>query len=264
MKSIIQVRNLNVSLKKQNKEIIHNISFDVPKGKVLGIIGESGSGKTMTCRSMMHLLDQSIFNTSGEIIYQGRNILSLSDKEMQRIRGKEIAMIMQNPMTAFNPVTKLGSQLIETIKKHRKIMTAQAKEEIKSYLKRFHFDDTNRILKSYPSELSGGMLQRIMIALTLMLEPKLIIADESTTALDALTQALVLEKFEEFKNTDITLVVITHDFGVLAKLADEVIVLKDGNIVEKGTIYDIYNNPKQDYTKELLTACALKKEGAIC
>ena len=168
-------------------------------------------------------------------------------------------MIMQNPMTAFDPVTRIGSQMVETLRVHQQVSKEQAAAAITQELTNLGLDGIPRILNSYPHELSGGMLQRIMIALALLLSPELIIADEATTALDVHTQAVILEEFAAIRKAGISMIVVTHNFGVLAKLADDVVVLYDGSVVEHGSVYQIFDTPTQPYTRELLKASNLKR-----
>lgn len=260
MKPLLEVNNLSISLKKQGIPIVEGVSFQVKKGQILGMIGESGSGKSMTCRGILGLLDTHRFSLSGTASFQGQNLFQLTPKEMQMLRGEKITMVMQNPMTAFDPVCKVGRQMLETLHSHRKLSKVSAMKSIKAELERLGLADTQRIMDSYPYELSGGMLQRIMIALALLLSPELIIADEATTALDVRTQGAILEEFSNIREAGITMIIVTHNFGILAKLADEVVVLKDGGIVERGDVFEIFDKPTQGYTKKLLQASNLRKE----
>ena len=249
MEPLLTVNHLSVRLKKKGTSLVNDVSFQANSGQILGIIGESGSGKSMTCRALMGLLDPSRFLISGEA----------PSKKLRPLRGNHIAMIMQNPMTAFDPVTRIGSQMVETLRAHQQSSKEQAIASITQELAKLGLDDVPRILNSYPHELSGGMLQRIMIALALLLSPELIIADEATTALDVHTQAVILEEFTAIRNAGISMIVVTHNFGVLAKLADDVVVLHDGSVVEHGSVYQIFDKPTQPYTQELLQASNLKR-----
>lgn len=260
MEPLLHVRNLSVHLKKKGTPLVSDVSFDVGAGKIIGIIGESGSGKSMTCRALMRLLDSDRYAVSGRAEFQGRDLFQASQRELRRLRGKHIALIMQNPMTAFDPVTRIGDQMIETVRNHHRVSKDQAIEQISDELKRLDMGDVPRILGSYPHELSGGMLQRIMIALALLLSPELIIADEATTALDVHTQSIILNQFSAIRHAGISMIVVTHNFGVLAKLADDVIVLRNGIVVERGSVYQIFDAPAQSYTRELLQASNLKRE----
>ena len=258
MELLLKVKNFSVCLKNQKTPLVCEVNFQVQKGQILGIIGESGSGKSMTCRALMGLLDPRRFIVGGEAIFQGQDLLQLSPKKLRMLRGKHIAMIMQNPMTAFDPVTRIGKQMVETLQIHQSLSKTESIQRITEELKRLGLFDTSRILNSYPYELSGGMLQRIMIALALLLSPDLIIADEATTALDVHTQAMILDEFQSIRKAGIAMIVVTHNFGVLAKLADEVVVLRNGKVIEYGSVYEIFDNPVQEYTKELLQASNLR------
>ncbi len=260
MEALLEVKNLSILLKKQRTPIVDGVSFQVDKGQILGVIGESGSGKSMTCRAILGLIDSHRFSVSGTAVFHGNNLLQIPSQALQRLRGQKIAMIMQNPMTAFDPVYKVGAQMLETLRTHLHVSHREALLKIETELKRLGLTDARRIMNSFPYELSGGMLQRIMIALALLLSPELIIADEATTALDVRTQAAILDKFQKIRNAGIAMIVVTHNFGVLAKLADHVVVLKDGAIVERGTVYQIFDAPAQEYTRELLQASNLRKE----
>ena len=263
MEPLLTVNHLSVRLKKKGTLLVNDVSFQANSGQILGIIGESGSGKSMTCRALMGLLDPSRFLISGDAIFKGQDLFKLPSKKLRLLRGNHIAMIMQNPMTAFDPVTRIGSQMVETLRAHQQISKEQAVTSITQELAKLGLGDVPRILNSYPHELSGGMLQRIMIALALLLSPELIIADEATTALDVHTQAVILEEFTAISNAGISMIVVTHNFGVLAKLADDVVVLHDGSVVEHGSVYQIFDKPTQPYTQELLQASNLKR-GCFC
>lgn len=259
MEPLLTVNHLSVRLKKKGISLVNDVSFQVNSGQVLGIIGESGSGKSMTCRALMGLLDPSRFLISGEALFKGQDLFKLPSKNLRLLRGNHIAMIMQNPMTAFDPVTRIGNQMVETLRAHQQISKEQAMTSFMQELAKLGLGDIPRILNSYPHELSGGMLQRIMIALALLPSPELIIADEATTALDVHTQAVILKEFAAIRNTGISMIVVTHNFGVLAKLADDVVVLHDGSVVERGSVYQIFDRPTQPYTQELLQASNLKR-----
>lgn len=258
MDSLLKVRNLNIIHKKTKQKIVNNISFNLKKGEILGIIGESGSGKTLTCRCILNLLNRKDFDINGEILFQNNNLISLTERELNLIRGEKIALIMQNPMIAFDPMTRIGKQMIESIKIHRNIPKSEIISMLDEKLVEFEMTDVKRIFHSFPSQLSGGMLQRLMIIIALSLSPDIIIADEATTALDMKTQSTVLDVFRKIKAMGISLIVVTHDFGVIAKLADNVIVMKDGNFIENGNVFDIFDTPKNNYTKELLLSSLLK------
>lgn len=253
MRKVLEIKNLSLWVKKSGIQILKNISFGIERGEVVGIIGESGSGKSMTCMAILQLLNKRIFNINGNVIFNNLDLMKMG-KERLKIIGKDISLVMQNPMTAFNPTLRIGTQITETVRTHNKMSGRQAYKMGIEALEQIHLDRTKEIMHSYPHMLSGGMLQRIMLAITLMLEPKIVIADEATTALDVNTQAMVLEHFSQMKQSNISLIVVTHDFGVIAKLADYVIVMKDGEIVEQANVFDIFDKPKHEYTKQLLDA----------
>lgn len=251
---ILEVKNLKVDFI-QNKNItpiIKGVSFNVKENMCLGILGESGSGKSMTCKALMGLLDKN-FSIKGEVLFKGKKILSMNEDEKRQIRGKSICMILQNPMTAFNPLYTIGNQVFETFREHIKISKRDAEAlAIKSFEK-MNLQNPSEILKKYPHELSGGMLQRIMIGLTIALEPDLIIADEPTTAIDCLNQVEVIKEFKRMREIFKTsMIFITHDLSVLAQLANEIIVMENGSIIESGSKEEIIYYSKEEHTKYLI------------
>lgn len=260
---VLVVKDLMIKLN-DGSIIVNNSSFDVYRGRVLGIIGESGSGKTLTCKAILKLLPKRIFETTGEVIFQGNNILNISEKKARNLRGKDISIIMQNPMTAFNPAFKIGDQIIETIRVHKKVSKKEAFLIGIEELKKMNLGNVKELMNSYPHALSGGMLQRIMIAISLMLKPSIIIADEATTALDVKTQAIILSEFKKMKAFNIGMIIVSHDFGVIAQMADDVIVMKDGNIIESGSVHDVFYMPQEEYTKKLLDSRLLNKRVSRC
>lgn len=255
--TLLEVRNLTVRLRKTKETLVKGIGFSMEKGQTLGIIGESGSGKTMTSKALLRLLNPKVFETSGEVLYCGRNLLALREDEFRPLRGKEMSMIMQNPMTAFAPMTRIGRQITDTLSAHLAIGRKEACERALQTLQDVNLRQAEKIIRSYPHELSGGMLQRAMIALALMLKPKLIIADEATSSVDAISEEMILEEFAKIKAQGISLLIVTHDFGVAAALADHILVMKDGCIVEQGTARSIFYAPRHEYTKELMVASVL-------
>lgn len=251
---ILEVKNLNVNFKKRNDTlpIIKDVSFNLKENTCLGILGESGSGKSVTCKAIMGLLDKN-FEVDGIIKFKKMDILGMKDRDKKNIRGKSICMIMQNPMTAFNPLFTIEDQIIETFREHIDISKEEAMKLSIESLKKMNLNNGEEILSKYPHELSGGMLQRIMIAITIGLEPDLIIADEPTTAIDCINQVEVIKEFKRMKEIlNTSMIFITHDLGVLAQVADEVVVMHDGSIVERGSINKIINNPKENHTKYLI------------
>jgi nickel transport system ATP-binding protein len=263
MKELLKVSNLCVGLKGQTCPIVKNISFALQEGSALAVVGESGSGKTMTCKSVMQLLNPKTFEVSGRIRYRNTDILTMDEKGIRALCGSKIAMIVQNPMTAFDPTTKIGAQVVETLMVHRRIRKRDAYASGILALEKMNLPRCEQLMNSYPYTLSGGMLQRIIIALSMINEPEIIIADEATTALDVKNQNMVLKELEKMKGRGIALLLVTHDFGVAAKLADDVIVMREGEIIERGTVYDIFESPREDYTKELLKASILTRGNCI-
>ena len=249
---LLEVKNLSVKIKKSGKEIVKNISFNMEENTCLGILGESGSGKSMTCKSILGILKENL-EASGEIIFDGRNLLTLKKEESRDIRGKEICMILQNPMTSFDPLYTIGNQLLETFLEHLNINRDEAYKLAVESLEKMRLKDIEEVLKKYPHELSGGMLQRIMIAVAIALKPKLIIADEPTTAIDSLNQKDIIDEFIILKKElNVSLLFVTHDLGVLTNLADNLIVMQNGEIVEKGTTKEIMTNAKHEHTRFLI------------
>ncbi|MFC7688042.1 ABC transporter ATP-binding protein [Ureibacillus sp. GCM10028918] len=256
--TLLEVKDLQVSFIGDEKEFeaVKGISFHVEKGETLGIVGESGSGKSVTARSIMRLLPSPpSFLKSGEINFQGKNLVEQSEKEMESVRGQHISMIFQDPMTSLNPTIRIGEQIAESLKKHQQVSKDEAYKKTVELLELVGIQNSKKRYSQYPHEFSGGMRQRAMIAMALACNPSLLIADEPTTALDVTIQAQILtlmKKMQEKLNTSIIL--ITHDLGVVAGMCDRVIVMKEGEIVEEGTTEEIFNNPKHAYTKRLLNA----------
>lgn len=250
--SILKVKNLNIVDIKTGRVIVKNASFSVQQHACLGIVGESGSGKSITVREILGVNPRWI-QSAGEIIFEGRNLLDDSDKLRKSVRGKKISMILQDAMTAFNPIEKIGLQMRQTFMQLLKASKKEAEQMSLAGLKKMNFADPQKVYKSYPHELSGGMLQRCMIAIALVLQPSIIIADEPTTALDSINQLEVVKQFQYLKElSGTTLILISHDLGVVQRLADNVIVMKDGEIVEAGTAAAVFNEPKHPYTQYLV------------
>ncbi len=244
---ILSVKNLSVSNKE--KIIIENISFDLKKNSCLGILGESGSGKSITCKAIMGLLDDN-FKVNGEIQFNGDK---LENSNSKNIIGKEICMIIQNPMTAFNPLFNIENQLVETILTHKNTSKVDAINIILDSFEKMNLRDGNSLLKKFPHELSGGMLQRIMIALTISLEPSIIIADEPTTAIDVVNQIEIIKELKKIRNIlKSSIIFVSHDLSILNQISDEIIVMNQGKIIEKGLFKDIMSNPREISTKELI------------
>lgn len=242
---ILNVKNLSVSHK--SHEIIKNINFSLKNNSCLGILGESGSGKSITCKAIMGLLDES-FKIEGEVYYKGEK-LSFPNK----LAGKDICMVIQNPMTAFNPLFTIENQVIETLSTHKNMEKVEALELVLESFEKMNLQNGYKILKKYPHELSGGMLQRIMIALTISLKPSIIIADEPTTAIDVVSQVEVIKELKKIRELlETSIIFISHDLSILSKISDEIMVMHRGNIIEKGLTRDIISRPQENQTRELI------------
>ena len=235
---------------------VHDVSFDVRRGETLGLVGESGCGKSVTALSILRLIPaRSGRIECGSVMYEGRNLLDLDEEEMRAIRGGEIAMIFQEPMTALNPVLTVGQQIVETILLHQRMTPAQARERAIEMLHMVHISEPQRQVDNYPHQLSGGMRQRAMIAMAVSCNPKLLIADEPTTALDVTIQAQILELMQELQSLlGTSIIMITHDLGVIAETATRVAVMYAGRKVEEADVTDLFDNPRHPYTQGLLKA----------
>ena len=253
---VLDVKQLQTTFFSSDGEIpaVDQISFSVNKGEILGIVGESGCGKSVTSLSIMKLIPQPPGKiTNGEIWLNGENLVQASEKRMREIRGNEVAMIFQEPMTSLNPLFTIGNQLIEGIRIHKKMSKKEARIEAIQMLKLVGLPRAEQIIDEYPHQLSGGMRQRVMIAMALSCHPRLLIADEPTTALDVTIQAQILALMKDLnEKLDTAIVMITHDLGVVADLCQRVIVMYAGKIVEEAEVRDIFKNPKHPYTMGLL------------
>ena len=258
MKKILQVKDVHVSFKTFGGEVkaVRGVTFDLFKGETLAIVGESGCGKSVTSQSIMGLIPEHSGRIhNGSIIFNGRDLAKLSDKEMRSIRGVDISMIFQDPMTALNPTLTIGTQLCEGIIHHKGISKQAARLKALDMLRLVGIPSPETRLKQYPHEFSGGMRQRIVIAMALICEPKVLIADEPTTALDVTIQAQILDLFKEIQQkTGVSIILITHDLGVVASVADRVAVMYGGKIVEEGDRRDIFYRPQHPYTQGLLNS----------
>ena len=255
---LLEVKDLSVTFFGKGEseiKILEDISFSLEEGRILGIVGESGSGKSVTALSLLGLHSSPpLKSISGKAIYQGKDLLQLSNKKMRSIRGKKIAFIFQEPMTALNPVFTIGDQIIETIRSHEKSSKQVAIEKGKALLQEVGLTNPSLRMKNYPHELSGGMRQRAMIAMALSCDPELLIADEPTTALDVTIQAQILELLKEIiKARKMSVIFITHDLGVIAEIADYVLVMKDGKVIEYDSVDNIFHHPTHPYLQELLS-----------
>lgn len=254
--ALLQVRNLQTAFNTESGRVraLDGVSFSVERGKTLAVVGESGCGKSVTAMSIMGLVqDANGFIEGGEILFENENIAGLSKDRMQKIRGNRISMIFQEPMTALNPVYTVGDQIAEVFRNHRGLSRQDSLREALRMLKLVHIPDPEKRLHEYPFQMSGGMRQRVMIAMALACEPSLLIADEPTTALDVTIQAQILRLMKELQREKHTAIIfITHDLGIVAEMADHVAVMYAGKAVEYGTVFDIFENPKHPYTKGLL------------
>jgi peptide/nickel transport system ATP-binding protein len=254
---MLQIKDLNIQFRTSNGwfEAVKGISFEIKSGQTLGIVGESGSGKSVTALSIMRLLDEKQTQINGEIIFDGISITHATEKEMRSLRGNRIAMIFQEPMTSLNPVLTCGKQISEAIILHRKLEKAEAKQQAVNLFKEVQLPRPESIFNSYPHQLSGGQRQRVMIAMALSCNPELLIADEPTTALDVTVQKTITDLLLKLKaERNMSLLFISHDLGVVSQVADEVLVMYKGNVVEQATVKNIFTNPQHPYTKGLL-AC---------
>ena len=252
---LISVQDLHTSFFTESGEVkaVNGVSFNLDPGEILGIVGESGSGKSVTAYSIMQILANTGRITGGRILYKGEDITSYSEKQMQSFRGKCCSIIFQDPMTSLNPVFTIGSQLKEAIVLHTDKKGAEAKARAIELLELVGINEPHKRIKQYPFELSGGMRQRVMIAMALACEPDILIADEPTTALDVTIQAQILELITELqKKLGMAVILVTHDLGVIAGMCDNVVVMYGGRICERGTAAEIFYNPKHEYTKGLL------------
>lgn len=245
---------LSFSIEGLRTPALRGVSFEVERGKVLGIVGESGSGKSVSSLAVMRLLHGTTAKIEGgSAVYNGRDLLRLSEAEMRDVRGGELGMIFQEPMSSLNPVFRVGDQIVEAIRAHRKVKRAEAFEEAIKLLDRVGIPDARERARAFPHELSGGMRQRVMIAIALAAGPKLLIADEPTTALDMTIQAQILDLLRELKDElGMSVILITHDLGVVAELADEVAVMYAGKIIEHAPLHELLERPRHPYTRGLL------------
>lgn len=255
MNKIIEVKNLEISFDTFAGKVqaIRNVSFDLYQGETLAIVGESGSGKSVTTRSIMGLLASNANVENGEILFNGSDIVKKSEKELQKIRGKDISMIFQDPMTSLDPTMPIGRQVAESLIKHTKISKKEALKQALELLKLVGIPNAEKRLKNYPHQFSGGQRQRIVIAIALICYPQVLIADEPTTALDVTIQAQIIELLKDIQQKmNSSIIFITHDLGVVANVADRVAVMYGGKIIEIGTAREIFYNPQHPYTWGLL------------
>jgi peptide/nickel transport system ATP-binding protein len=262
--ALLEVNDLSTTFMTDDGAVgaVDHVSFSVDRGKVLGIVGESGSGKSVTNLTLMGLLPGKNVKISGTAMLDGRDLLKLGKSELRQVRGNDAAMIFQDPMTSLNPVLKIGSQLTEAVHLHRDVSKAEARARAVELLQAVGIPAPVERMSNYPHELSGGMRQRVMIAMALINNPRLLIADEPTTALDVTTQAQILELIRRLRSDfDSAIIMITHDLGVVAELCDEVIVMYAGRVVERGSVFEIFERPQHPYTWGLLGSLPGRSSG---
>ena len=254
---LLQIRDLHLEFRTPRGVLkaLAGIDLEVREGEIFGVVGETGCGKTITGLSVLRLLPGSAVITRGQILFAGKDLLRLSPQEIRRVRGRQIAMIFQDPTTALNPVFTIGRQMRYVIQQHFEVSAAEAHARMAQMLEAVGLPDVDRILRSYPHELSGGMQQRVMIALALACQPKLLIADEPTTALDVTIQAQILALLKDLRNRfGISIILITHNLGVVAKTCDRMAVLYAGRVVETGPTKAVFETPRHPYTRGLMQA----------
>ena len=260
---MLEVKNLTIAFA-QNKEmkyVVDKVSFSMSEGEIVGLVGESGSGKTMLSLAITGLLSAQAMITNGEILLEGEDLLQAEKKEKRKKIGMEVGIVFQEPMTALNPTMKIGRQVEERLRLHTKLKKEQRRELVYKVLKEVELEEPEKIYHKYPHELSGGMKQRAMIASAIIGSPKLLIADEPTTALDVKTQRQILKLLLELnKKRNMGILFISHNLRIVGEICDNVFVMKDGNIIESGKANQIFENPKEDYTKRLIEAIPKRKE----
>ncbi len=251
--SILRVDGLNVELKTRhkNKKLVENVSFEVEPGQCLGILGESGSGKSMTVKAILGLLDRQ-FKIEGQAWFQGEDLCKAGRDELRRLRGQKVGMVLQNPMTCFDPLYRIESQMAETFAAHTDWNREKIRKASLEVLEKMKIHNPEEVLGQYPHQLSGGMLQRIMIGMALAMKPALLVADEPTTAIDAITQVEILKEFQRIKKESHTaMIFISHDLGAISKIADEIVVMNGGKLVERGDFDHILRHANDPYTRLL-------------
>lgn len=253
MKPLLEIKNLNINYK--NIKAVKNINFVLEDNQIISIVGESGSGKSTLIRAILRLLSPGGEIESGNIFFLEKDILSLNKKELNKLRGKDIGMIFQDPNSTIDPIKTVEKQFLEYILEHNNISKKEAIEIAKEYLLKLNLTDVDRILKSYPFELSGGMKQRVAIAMAISQKPKLLLTDEPTSALDVTIQAQVIYELKKIReNFKTSIILVTHNIGVAAHISDKIVVMKNGEIIEFGDREQIIKNPRKEYTKALLNS----------
>lgn len=265
--AVFELKDLHVSLRQhgQSTDLVKGVSFSVEAGECLGVLGESGSGKSMSVKASMGLLDKG-FRVSGSAVFQGEELLGKSAEELRRLRGGSVGMILQNPMTCFDPLYRVGAQIAETFSAHNDWSAAEIRRRSLEMLEKMRIRNPEEVLEKYPHQLSGGMLQRIMIGIATAMEPALLIADEPTTAIDAITQFEILEELQRIKQQHRTaMIFISHDLNAVSRVADRIVVLNRGQVADRGDFRHILHHASDPYTKLLVEkrAAVMKKYQAV-
>ncbi len=258
---MLEVSELSVLLKSTSEKLLDSISFSVDSGSSLMFIGLSGSGKTMICSALLRTFDRTVFDVTGSIMYCGSDLMRLRERELNRLYGTEIVYIPQNPMTAFDPSMRIGKQMTEVLRLHKKITAAEAKEKALSALEAAELHESGRVFSSYPFQLSGGMLQRVMFAMAIMTDAKLIVADEPTTALDAQLRISAVNTLAGLRERGAAVIMMTHDFRSAVRFGGNAAVIQNGRLIEQADISELLHTPAEQYTREL--ANASRMGGAI-
>ena len=256
-KKLLQVEHLSIALKNPYQDLVKDISFSLEEAGAVILLGQSGSGKTMTCRAILGLLNSSAFQVNGEIFFDNRSLLQLKEKERALYYGSQIAFVPQNPMTALDPSRKIGVQMAEFLRLHQSVSKKDMLCLCEQAIIQAGLTDTKRVLNSRPYQLSGGMLQRVLIALAIAGKARLVIADEPTTALDAVHRDQAVEQFLKLREQGCAILIVTHDFDVARQMGGHVLIMKEGQMVEQGCAKEVLQNPKAGYTKELIEAIHL-------
>ena len=253
MSVLLDYQHVEISF--NGNAVVHDVSFQLRPGEILGLVGESGSGKSTLIKAAMGLLGENGVVTRGDIWFEGKNLPDLSEKEMRRIRGEKIGMIFQDCGASMSPIRTIGEQIVESLAAHHKVSTAKARAAAMELFDKLRFKDGERIWNSYPFELSGGMNQRAGIAIAMLMNPAILMADEPTSALDVAVQRQVVEEMLNIRDVFGTaIIIVSHDIGVVSAMADSILVLQNGNVMEYGKAKDVLENPRNDYTKKLLSA----------
>ena len=253
MSVLLDYQHVEISF--NGNAVVHDVSFQLRPGEILGLVGESGSGKSTLIKAAMGLLGENGVVTRGDIWFEGKNLPDLSEKEMRRIRGEKIGMIFQDCGASMSPIRTIGEQIVESLAAHHKVSTAKARAAAMELFDKLRFKDGERVWNSYPFELSGGMNQRAGIAIAMLMNPAILMADEPTSALDVAVQRQVVEEMLNIRDVFGTaIIIVSHDIGVVSAMADSILVLQNGNVMEYGKAKDVLENPRNDYTKKLLSA----------